>query len=88
MHTLNTAKLAIIIKYQWSYRLFEAQATVAERDLMNVEWDDVGEVLNDLKLYQRNLVSKEYAQKILADLRELCADEETAQILIGYASTL
>lgn len=88
MHTLTTAKLAVLIKYHWDYRLFEAQAIGAEKQLMDIDWDDLGEVLNDLKLYHNGLVSPEYAQKIYADLREVCADEDTAQILLGYASTL
>ena len=88
MNTLTVIKLAIIIKYQWNYRLFESKASLAEKNLMDVDWDDLGEILNDLKLHHRNLVSKEYAQKIHADLLEVCADEETAQTLLGYASTL
>ena len=88
MNTLTVAKLAIIIKYQWNYRLFQSKASLAEKELMNVDWDDLGEILSDLKLYHRNLVSKEYAQKIYADLLEVCADEITAQTLLGYAGTL
>ena len=34
------------------------------------------------------LVAAEYARKILTDLRRVCADYETAQTLLGYASTL
>lgn len=88
MHKLTTAKLAVLIKYHWDYSRFKAQASVAEKQLMDIDWDDLGEILQDLKLYHRNLVSAEYARKIHADLLEVCADEETAQILLGYASTL
>ena len=88
MHTLTPAKLAIIIKYHWNYLLFETQASDTEKELMNVDWDDVGELLQDLKLFHRNLVSPEYTQKTLIDWRQVCADEETAQLLLGYASSL
>ncbi|MFD2721680.1 hypothetical protein ACFST9_23390 [Hymenobacter monticola] len=87
-HLLTVEKLAILIKYHWDLRGFYKQATAAEKELMDVDWDDLGDVLQDLKLYHRNLVSKEYAKKIFANLHEVCADEETAQTLLGYASTL
>lgn len=86
---LTTAQLAVFINYQWDLRFFESQASTAEKELMsNVDWDEVNELLQDLRLYHQHLVSKEYARKILANLRQVCADEETAQILLGYASTL
>ena len=86
---LTVAKLAVLIKYQWNARSFKKQASAQEKELLaDIDWDDLGEVLQDLKLYQRKLVSAEYAHKILTDLRQICADEETAQTLLGYASTL
>jgi hypothetical protein len=39
-------------------------------------------------LVTRKLVSKEYAQNVHRRLLAACADKETAQMLIGYASTL
>ena len=85
---LTVAKLTVIIKYHWDFRHFEAEASAAEKDLMDVDWDDLGEILNDLKLLHRQLVSPEYARKIHAELLDACADEVTSQTFIGYASTL
>ncbi|UOQ99279.1 hypothetical protein MUN81_07210 [Hymenobacter sp. 5317J-9] len=87
-HLLTVEKLAVLIKYQWDLRRFYKQAQAAEKELMDVDWNELSDVLQDLKLYHRNLVSKEYAKKILATLHEVCADKETAQTLLGYASTL
>jgi|GEM_PF-3402917 len=88
MQKLTTAKLAVLIKYQWNYALFQSHASADEKVLMDVDWDDLGELLQDLKRYHSQLVSPDYARKIHADLLQVCADEETAQTLLGYASTL
>ena len=86
---LTTAQLAILIKYQWDFRLFTKQASAAEQTLLqNLDWHHLSELLADLKRYHKNLVSIEYAKKIHTDLLAVCADEQTAQILLGYASTL
>ena len=85
---LTVAKLAVIIKYDWNFRQFEAEASTAEKDLVDVDWDELVEILTDLKLLHRQLVSPEYARKIHAELVAACADEATAQTFIGYASTL
>ena len=86
---LTVPKLAVLIKYRWDAHLFKKRASAQEKELLaDIDWDDLGEVLQNLKLYQRKLVSTEYAQKILTDLRLVCADDETAQTFIGYASTL
>ena len=86
---LTVAKLAVLIKYRWDNHLFKKQASATERELLaDVDWDDISEVLQDLTRYHRQLVSAEYAKKILTDLRQICADDETAQTLLGYASTL
>jgi len=88
MAMLTVAHLAVLIKYHWDFRLFQAQASPDEQALMQVDWAAAAELLQDLKRYHHNLVSKEYAQTILTDLRRMCSDEETAQTLLGYASTL
>ena len=88
MNTLTVIKLAIIIKYQWNYRLFESKASLAEKDLMDVDWDDLSETVQDPKLYFGDLVSAEYGTKILAELYQVCADKETTQTSIGYAITI
>ncbi|GAB3872457.1 hypothetical protein GCM10028824_22870 [Hymenobacter segetis] len=86
---LTVAKLAILIKYRWDNHLFKKQALAQEKELLaDIDWYDIGELLQDLKLYHKNLVAAEYAKKILTDLRQVCADDETAQTLLGYASTL
>ncbi|MDQ2770639.1 MAG: hypothetical protein M3Y54_09075 [Bacteroidota bacterium] len=85
---LTVAKLAVIIKYDWNFRHFEAVASTAEKDLMDVDWDDLGEILADLRLLNQQLLSTGYARKIHAELLAACADEATAQTFIGYASTL
>ena len=86
---LTTAQLAILIKYQWNFRLFKKRASADEKALLqHLNWHDLAELLADLKRYHQNLVSAEYAKKIHADLLAVCADDQTAQILLGYASTL
>lgn len=86
---LTVAKLTVLIKYHSDNRLFNKQAFAQEKELLaDIDWNDIGEVLQDFKLCHRKLVSAEYAKKILTDLRQVCADEETVQTLFGYASTL
>ena len=86
---LTVAKLAVLIKYHWDNHLFKKQASAPEKELMtDIDWDNISEVLQDLKLYHHQLVAAGYAKKILIDLRQICADDETAQTLLGYASTL
>ena len=86
---LTIAKLAVLIKYHWNLRQFHKQGTPEEKELVaDLDWDALSEILADLKLYHKNLVSVEYAKKIHADLLAVCADEQTAQTLLGYASTL
>jgi len=86
---LTIPKLAVLIKYQWNLRQFKKGGSTQEKELLaDIDWDAVSEILQDLKRYHKNLVSKEYARKIHAELLAVCADEETAQTLIGYASTL
>jgi hypothetical protein len=86
---LTVAKLAVLMKYQWNLRQFHKQGTPEEKELVaDLDWDDLSEILNDLKLYHKKLVSAEYAKKIHAELLAVCADEETTQTLLGYASIL
>ena len=86
---LTVAKLAILIKYRWDYRRFNKQGLAEEKELLtDLDWHALAELLQDLTLYHKNLVSDEYAVKIHATLRTTCADDETAQTLLGYASTL
>lgn len=86
---LTVAKLAVLIKYQWDLRRFHKHSAAQERELMaDVDWHATAELLQDLKLYHKNLVSKDYARQIHANLLSICADEETTQTFIGYASTL
>lgn len=86
---LTVAKLTVLIKYHWDLRRFHKQSTASEKDFMaDIDWHATAELLQDLKRYHKNLVSKEYAAKIHANLLAACADEATAQTLLGYASTL
>lgn len=86
---LTVARLAVLIKYQWDLRHFYKRSSADEQALMaGLDWHAAAELLEDLKRYHRQLVSPDYATKIHADLVALCADEETAQTFIGYASTL
>jgi hypothetical protein len=86
---LTVARLAVLIKYQWDLRRFYKQATAAEKELIQgLDWNHMAELLQDLKRYHQKLVSADYAAKIHAELLAACADEETAQTFIGYASTL
>ena len=86
---LTVNKLAVLIKYHWNVRQLEAQGSAEEKALVaDLDWDELSEIMDDLKRYHKNLVSKDYAKNIHAGLLAVCADEETAQILLGYASTL
>lgn len=86
---LTVAKLAILIKYRWDYRRFNKQGLPEEKELLaDLDLHALAELLQDLTLYHKHLVSDEYALKIHATLRTVCADDETAQTLLGYASTL
>ena len=86
---LTFSKLAVLSKYRWDNHLFKKQTSAPEKELLaGIDWDDISEALQDLKLHCRQLVSTDYAPKILTDLRQVCADDETAQTLLGYASTL
>jgi hypothetical protein len=86
---LTVARLAVLIKYQWDLRRFYKQATAGEKELIQgLDWNHMAELLQDLKRYHQKLVSADYAAKIHAELLAACADEETAQTFIGYASTL
>jgi len=86
---LNVAKLAILIKYQWNFHRFTSQASEPEKELMaGIDWDGLAELIHDLRRYHHKLVSKEYAAKIHVALLAACADQATAQTLLGYASTL
>jgi hypothetical protein len=86
---LTVAKLAILIKYHWTERLFLKQGTAEERALLaGIDWNELAELLQDLKLYHQQLLAPDYAQRLHGRLLASCADEETAQTLIGYASTL
>jgi len=86
---LTVARLAVLIKYQWDLRHFYKHASAAEKELIEgLDWNATAELLEDLKRYHHQLVSADYAAKIHSDLLAACADEETAQTFIGYASTL
>ena len=86
---LTVPQLAILIKYRWDIRRFNKQGLAEEKALLaDLDWHALAELLQDLRLYHQHLVSDEYAVKIHATLRTACADEETAQTLLGYASTL
>jgi hypothetical protein len=88
-HLLTVAKLGVLIQYQWDLRHFYKRSSAEEKALMDgLDWNATAELLEDLKRYHHRLVSPEYAAKIHADLVAACADEETAQTFIGYASTL
>ena len=88
-HLLTVEKLAVLIKYQWDLRRFYKQATAAEKEQIHgLDRNHMAELLQDLKRYHQKLVSADYAAKIHADLLAACADEQTAQTFIGYASTL
>ena len=86
---LTIAKLAVLIKYRWDNHLFKKQASAQEKELLaDIDWDDISEVLQDLTRHHRQLVSAEHSKKILTDLRQVFADDETVQTLLGYAITL
>ncbi|MBF9142197.1 hypothetical protein [Hymenobacter properus] len=86
---LTVARLAVLIKYGWDLRHFYKRSSAEEQALIEgLDWNAMAELLEDLKRYHRQLVSPEYATKIHAELLAVCADEETAQTFIGYASTL
>ncbi|ALW85504.1 hypothetical protein AUC43_10620 [Hymenobacter sedentarius] len=86
---LTVEKLMVLINCNWDDDLFARAASAREKALLaDLNWGKYVSLLQDLVLVSRNLVSKEYAQKIHQLLLAACADEETAQTFIGYASTL
>jgi hypothetical protein len=86
---LTIAKLQILITYHWHPAVFTQQASTAEKALLtDINWHDLAEMLQDLKLYHQQLLSQEYAHRLYGRLLAACADEATAQTFIGYASTL
>ena len=86
---LTVEKLLILVNWKWDHAAFLQAAPAKEKDLMaSLDWDEYAGLLQDLMLVTKNLVSKEYAQKVHRQLLAACADEATTQTFIGYASTL
>ena len=86
---LTVDKLSILIKFNWDDDQFIRGGSTREKKLLaDVDWGQCNSLLQDLILVTRHLVATEYAKKTHAKLLSACADEETAQILLGYASTL
>jgi hypothetical protein len=86
---LTVEKLMILLNCNWDADLFAREGSAADKALLaDLDWGKYGALLEDLVLVSKNLVSKEYAQKIHQQLLAACADEATAQTFIGYASTL
>ncbi|MCC3152687.1 hypothetical protein Q3A66_06735 [Hymenobacter sp. BT770] len=86
---LTVEKLMILLKFNWDADLFLSGGSPQEKALMKgIGWAEYAGLLQDLMLVSRNLVSTEYARTVHRRLLTACADEETAQTFIGYASTL
>jgi len=86
---LTEEKLLTLIKFHWNAGLLRQQGSAAEQALLaDVEVEAAAELLQDLQRYHRGLVSRQYARQIHQTLLAACADEATAQLFIGYASTL
>ena len=86
---LTVAKLSILIKFNWDDDQFIRGGSTREKQLLaDVDWGQCNSLLQDLILVTKHLVAAEYAKKTHAKLLAVCADEETAQTLLGYASTL
>ncbi|GAB3307092.1 hypothetical protein GCM10027511_18770 [Hymenobacter humi] len=86
---LTVEKLRLLINCNWDEDLFARAASARQKALLaDLNWGKYVSLLQDLVLVTKNLASKEYSQKIHQQLLAACADEETAQTFIGYASTL
>ena len=82
-------KLMALLKFNWDQDLFERGGSAQEKALLTgIDWPEYAGLLQDLMLVSKNLVSTEYARTVHRQLLAACADEETAQSFIGYASTL
>ena len=86
---LTVEKLSILMKFNWDDDQFTRGGSTREKKLLaDVDWGQYNSLFQDLTLVTKHLVATEYAKKTHAKLLAVCADEETAQILLGYASTL
>ena len=86
---LTVEKLSILIKFNWDDDQFVRGGSSREKKLLaDVDWGQCNSLLQDLILVTRKLVAPEYAKKIHIRLLAVYADEQTAQTLLGYASTL
>ena len=85
---LTIPHLALLIKYRWNLHLFEQHSSIPEKELTGGRnRDALARLLQDMKHYRKNLVSTEYATKILAELRALSSDKATTQTFLGHANT-
>ena len=86
---LTVEKLEILLKVNWDSNLFLRGGSAKEQSLLaDINWSEYAGLLQDLMLVSENLVSPEYARAVRQQLLAACADKETAQTFIGYASTL
>lgn len=86
---LTVEKLMVLINCAWDADLFARAGSAREKALLaGLDWGKYESLLHDLTLVSKNLVAREYAQKIHRQLLTACADEATVQTFLGYASTL
>ncbi|OGX88463.1 hypothetical protein BEN47_08985 [Hymenobacter lapidarius] len=86
---LTIEKLSILMKFNWDDDQFSRGGSTREKQLLaDVDWGQCVSLLQDLILVTKHLAATEYTIKTHARLLAVCADEQTAQTLLGYASTL
>ena len=86
---LTESKIRLLFKYNWDVDMFLRAGSTSEKTLMkDIDWGKYEQLLQDLFLVTKKLVSKEYAQVVHRRLVSSCDSEATAQTLLGYASTL
>jgi hypothetical protein len=86
---LTAEKLETLLKFNCDSDLFLRGGSVKEKALLaDVNRSEYAGLLQDLMLILKNLVSPEYSRAVRQQLLTTCADKETAQTFIGYASTL
>ncbi|HEX8657896.1 MAG TPA: hypothetical protein VF690_10195 [Hymenobacter sp.] len=86
---LTVEKLEILLKVNWDSNLFLRGGSAKEQSLLaDINWSEYAGLLQDLMRISKNLFSTEYARAVRQQLLATCVDKESAQMFIGYASTL
>lgn len=83
---LTFDQISVYKKYRGDEDGFSLVATSAEKSLMrDVNWARVSELVQSLSLVQRGTAAGAFAQDIVRDVREACADQLAIEALLEVA---